>query len=337
MEKEVKNETYPHLGKKFLLLRIISGIKEEKSISTIAKETNSSKQKLQYYIRQLKENGTIEKISYGVWKVKRSKNFQLRHVKEVKKINDKKTPKIKQVRGHAFTWRIRFRHNIDWERRLKRYKIKYSRVGITKTLRIIFDTKKIWLTKYGLVIYEPKSFFATNSIQSKGMAVYELDNTIKRLGRKLLIDLSNYQFTTSREHYGLIKNELARQYNKNGEKLYIKENGKIWMWIDDSHSLNELENNDMMLNKKIQHWYNDNKKHNFDVTSSFILNGFNQQGNSINKLTEHNLNQTKQMEEFAIALNQHIPAYERMGDITLSLLKEIKHLRKEINKINKNN
>lgn len=264
--------------KKLILHLIITEIKDGHSPSFICKEHGIKKQTLQYYLRQLKKDGIIEKESYGVWKV----------LKEVSKST--KAYKVKkQIRGHAFNWKVRFKHDIDWEKRLKKFNINYNYVGINNsTPRIIFNGKKIWFTKTGLVIYEPQSFFSVSSYTSKGLAVYELDNTIKSLGRKLQINLDNYQFTTSREHYGMIKNELARQYNKKGEKLHVRDDNGIWLWIDDSHSLNELETNNTKISRNVQDWYNDNKKHNFEVTSSFILEGF-------NKLTQSQLNMQNQL------------------------------------------
>jgi len=249
--------------KNFLLLRIISEIKKGNNPSKISKDLNISNQNLNYYLRQLKEEGVIKKESYGVWKV----------LKEVKISNKARLKEVKkQIRGHAFNWKIKTKDEIDWKRRLDKKRIKYQLIGINKsTPRIIFNNKKIWFTKTGLVIYEPSSFFSKSSFTSKGMAVFELDKTIKELGRKLEIDLWGYRFTTSREHYGMIKNELAKQYNDRGEKLYIKDDEGIWMWIDDSHSLSELETNQPTTSRNVQNWYNDHKKHNFEVTPSFIL------------------------------------------------------------------
>jgi hypothetical protein len=50
----------------------------------------------------------------------------------------------------------------------------------------------------------------------------------------------------------------------------------------------------------------------------------------VGKLASSQLNQSKHIEEFAIALNRHIPVYERMGKLVGELKWEIKELRKEI-------
>jgi len=269
--------------KKVILHLIVSEIKKGKNPSKISEEHKIKKQTLQYYLRQLKKSGVIEKRGYGVWVV----------LKEVSKSS--KAHKIKkQIRGHAFNWKIKFKHDIVWERRLKKQGIKYQLIGINKTTpRIIFNNKKIWFTKTGLVIYEPQSFFSRSSHTSKGMAVWELDKTIKMLGRALEIDLRGYRFTTSREHYGMIKNELARQCNNKGEKIYVSDNEGIWMWIDDSHSLAELETNKPTISKNVQDWYNDHKKHNFEVTPSFILEGFDKLIKDRQYYAENNISHVK--------------------------------------------
>lgn len=62
--KEVKKEV-----KKEFLFNLISLIKKDLNPSQIAKKLDISKQKLNYYIKELKNLGLIKKIGYGVWEV----------------------------------------------------------------------------------------------------------------------------------------------------------------------------------------------------------------------------------------------------------------------------
>ncbi len=290
-------------GKKLILHMIVSEIKKGKNPAKISKEHNIKKQTLQYYLRQLKEKGLIEKKGYGVWKVS----------KEVS-ISSKVTKIQKQIRGHAFNWKVRFKYDFDWVRKLEKSNIKYQLIGINKTTpRIIFRGKKIWFTKTGLVIYEPQSFFSRSSNESKGMAVWELDKTIKALGRHLKIDLGTYQFTTSREHYGMIKNELARQYNDKKERLYIVDDKGTWMWIDFSHGVHELETNDTKNSRGVQNWYNDMKKHKFGVTPTFILESF-------DKLIEDRQFHAENMKS-------HVEAIQILGSAVKELKEEVGKLK----------
>lgn len=292
--------------KKVILHLIISEIKNGKNLADISKNNNIKKQTLQYYIRGLVKNGIIEKQSYGVWKV----------LKEVS-ISSKAHQTKKQIRGHAFNWKVKFNHNILWERRLKDNNIKYQLIGIKGTTpRIIFNDKKIWFTKTGLVIYEPKSFFSQSSLTSKGQAVWELDKTIKTLSRTLKIDLSSYLFTTSREHYAMIDNELAKQYNDRKEKIFIKrKDNSVWMWIDFSHGINELENDEPLVNRQVQNWFNDMKKTKFEVTPTFLLE-------SINQVTQNQL-------MFNTNFESHVDAIKTLSNAVKELQNEISRLKSE--------
>jgi len=291
--------------KKVILDLIILSISQGKNPSQISKKNNIKKQTLQYYLRQLQKDGIIQKISYGTWKVN----------KEVSKSN-KATSIKKQIRGHAFNWKVKFKYQIDWKKRLNKFNIKYQLIGINNsTPRIILNNKKIWFTKTGLVIYEPKSFFSQSSFTSKGLAVWELDKTIKMLSTMLKIDLEPYYFTTSREHYGQIKNELARQYNSKGEKLYIRDDKGVWMWIDDSYSLNELETNEPKASRNVQTWFNDHKKHNFQVTPTFLLE-------NINQVTENQLMFNQNFES-------HVQAIKTLSQAVEDLKEEILRLKNE--------
>ena len=291
--------------KKVILLLLYGGIKAGLNPAQIAKENKINPRTLQYYLRQLKQNGNVQKVDYGIWKV----------IKEVSKTN-KATSINKQIRGHAFNWKVKFLRDIDWKKRLDKKKIKYQLIGINKsTPRIIFNNKKIWFTKTGLIIYEPFSFYSNSAFTSKGLAVFELDRTIKQLGRKLNIDLSNYKFTTSREHYAQIKNDLAKQYNDKGEKLYIRDdNNSIWLWIDHSHGVDELEADKPKNSRGVQNWYNDMKKTNFEVTPTFVLN-------SINQVTQNQLMFNKNFES-------HVEAIQTLSKTVKELRIEIKNLRK---------
>jgi uncharacterized protein YecA (UPF0149 family) len=296
--------------KQGLLRLVLEEMEKGNNPSTICKKYKLNKKSVQNVVDKLKKKGVIKKVGYGKWEVNKEVLFNLRQLLLT-------TPSF-QIRGHAFNWKIEFLREIDWLKRLTKFKVSYKVVGRNKIPRVIINGKKIWLTKKGLVIYESRDFFAKNSFSSKGRAVYELDKTIKKLGRMLQIDLTPYKFTTLREHYALIKNELARQYNNKGEKLYIKDDGKFWMWIDNSMGEHELESNEVMLNKKIQDWYNDQKKTKFEVTPTFllqILNGHNSQIGQIaqnQEIFDKNISLHQAvLEDIRDAINELKEQYER--------------------------
>jgi len=271
--KQVKNST----STQNFYLTIIKLLKQNLNPTQISKKLNISKQKLNYYIRQLKKNRIIRKIGYGTWEV----------VKEVKKSTQValiKTSK-KEVRGHAFMWKVKLPKIKNWEKRteiLKKLKINFKLIN-NRTPRIILQNRKIWLGSKNLIIYEPQSFIAENSIESRKLAVYGLKSLLEALESKLKVSFKInklYQFKVAREHYALMKNLLAIQCNKQGDKIYVYDAGGLWFCIDNSYNLDEAETlhkNAMINNLGVQKYFNSHKATNFKVTPEFILDSLNKQ------------------------------------------------------------
>jgi hypothetical protein len=301
-------------GKKLGLVRTFELLKAGKNPSQISKDLSIPKQTINYYVDKLRKRGYISKSGYGVWVINRD-------LKEVPILtsrpltwSNKKVRTSKQIRGHAFIWKIEFFTEVmNWEKYLKIANLPYQKISSDKVFRIIFKNKKIWLTSKGMIIYEALDFLGDSSFQVKGSAVFEMDLLVKDLLKKLNLKFLPYKFTTSREHYGIIKNELARQYNDKKEKLYIKgDDGDIWLWIDDSLSLGEMENKEPVVNRQVQNWWNDNKKHNFEVTPSFTLE-------AIKGLTENQIYMDRNVVK-------HFEVLNKLGNAVDELRKEIKHL-----------
>ena len=278
--------------KKSLYFTILSLLKNNTNLTNIQKDLHISKQKLNYYLDKLKENHLIERKGYGHYEVKVS-------------IKDTNFSQPKLVRGHAFIWSIKIPQEIkDWDKRieiLKKNNIDFKLVGISKeTPRIWINKKKVWLGNKTITIFENCSFYAKNSINSRKFAVITMIETLDKLESKLKINLHPYIFHPAREHFGLIKNDLAIQCNRNKEKLHIKDNGTEWLWIDDSESLGELETGSkeaLVRNIQVQNWWNDNKKHNFELTSSKILE-------MINGVTQNQLMNAANIEKHQKVLDE---------------------------------
>lgn len=191
-----------------------------------------------------------------------------------------------------------------------------------KIIRTIFNNRKIWLGKRGLTIYEPIDFMGRSSFEVKGMAVYEMDLLIKGLLKELGLSFRPYRFTTSREHYGLIKNELARQYNKDKKKMIIKaEDGGTWLWIDDSKGLGELETGDPDVSQQVRGYWNQHRKHKFQVGPDFILNAFDKQNQNIQANADN-------LVYYAKHLKAHVQSVKDLG----AGVKKLTNVIEEINK-----
>jgi len=246
------------ISNKDFYLSVISMLNQGKNPSSISKQLNIKKQNLNYYISVLKKKGIIKKIGYGTW--------------EVKEFNSNTLKKVdRKIRGHAFIWTIKLNKQFDWINLLKVTNYKLVR-GLTP--RIFIDKKKVWFGKKTLTIYETNSFYGKNAIESRKFSVISLVETLEKIEKLLNINLKPYIFNPTREHYALIKNDLAKQCNRRGEKLIVSDlNGK-WLWIDDSEGLSELEvgNTNALVNSLgTQKWWNDMKRTKFEVTPTFLM------------------------------------------------------------------
>jgi len=257
--KKVKGKSL--LRNKEFYFTILEHLKQGLNPSQISKKFKIKKQNLNYYLRGLKMNGIITKKGYGIWEVKDIP------------LNTLTLLPLKQIRSHAFIWTIKLKKQTDWKSKLKiDYKLIRNIIP-----RIIINNRKIWLGKNTITIYEPHSFYGTTGFNARKYAVISLIEILTKLESKLNINLKPYTFRPAREHYGQIKNDLAQQCNRQGEKIRVKDDiDGEWLWIDDSLSLGELETNNPLISYKVQKWFNDHKKHNFEVTPTFLLESMNQ-------------------------------------------------------------
>jgi len=313
-DKEVKKEV-----KKKFLFDIVNALKKGKNPTKISDEMNISKQKLNYYIHKLKDQGIIKKIGYGVWEVKKSTKDTIE----------------KEVRGHAFIWKIKLPKIRNWEKRLEileKLKIDYKLIGLKKTPRIILKNKKIWLGNKNIVIYDINSFIGKTSLEARKLAVYRLISILEELENKLSISLKingTYEFKVSREHYALMKNNLAIQCNKDNEKIYVYDKGGLWFCVDNSFNLDEAETlgrNAMIDNLGIQGYFNSHKETNFKVTPRFILKGFKETREIMNGIQQNQL-------IFAENMKSHISAIKKLGNAVDILTKTFqkKNIKTKIN------
>lgn len=273
--------------KKLGLNQVLEEIKRGLNPSKISEKYSIPKQTLDYSLRKLKDLGCIEKEGYGVWK----------YIKEVPKegrgtLKPNSDLSIKEIRGHAFIWKIEFFNPYEWKEAVRSYrkkKLTFNTICAGKILRTILEGRKIWLTKNGMTIYEPLDFMGKSSYEVKGKAVYEMDKIVKKIVAELGLKMRDYRFSTSREHYAQVKNALARQYNDKKKKMIIRnEEGTAWLWIDHSKGDNELETGEAKTSRQVQNFWNDNiRKHEGKVNASFVLEGFEKTNNAIKKNTEN--------------------------------------------------
>lgn len=317
MEKKTgTNLTSKNRKNKLGLDTIVSEIKDGLNPAKIVEKYNVSKTTLDYSLSKLKSMGCIRKVGYGTWE----------HVKDVKEVpirpkgsksSQIRTSKKGEIRGHAFIWRIEFAKAYDWEKIVKQYKKKtltFQPICKGKVFRTIFKNRKIWLTKRGMTIYEPIDFFGRSSFEVKGTAVFEMDKLVKGLVLELNEKVRIYRFTTSREHYGLVKNELARQFNDRREKLAIRsQDGGIWLWIDDSKGMSELETSDPNNSRGVQNFWNDHKRLKFKATPSMVLGAIKKNADNLGYHAENMRSHVQAVRDLGAGVEKQNELFERIA------------------------
>ena len=328
--KEVQNQ----LGSSNLNLFIYNQLKVGLRPSKICKQFELKKTTIQYHLSMLKQAGLIEKVGYGVWEI--LKEFDEKEVQKTTKVTSRQLRgdlnlfKQDKVRGHAFQFKINLPELRNWRNREKLFlkkDIKFEPLligGINRGQKLEFKGRKIWLTNKSIVIYEKSSYLADTSKEAQDTAIQDLLSLMKSLEKYLQANFKTgryYKFKVSRQHYSLVKNALAQQYDKEGNKLQVFNEDGLWFLIDNSYNLHEAETvhpkTSVDDNKKVQDYFNGVKKLE-DYTPQFVVNSM--QGIQNNQLV------------FAENMKSHIKAIQDVGNATQMLKEEVIHLRKVIEK-----
>ena len=244
---------------------------------------------------------------------------------------------LKEIRGHAFIWNIEFLEGgFDWLQIIENYKKKYKNPALSfkmicggKVPRVIFNKRKIWLTKKGLTIYEPLDFLGGSSFSVKGQAVFEMDRLIKDLLKKLRLQLQYYKFKCSREHFAHVKNQMARQFNENKEKIKVEFDGKHF-WVDHSHGDHEEETDDANTSVQAQKFYKSQMKTKFKITPEVILKNQENTNSQINKLTGAIAESATQLTEYKEQNREHLAVIQEYREESRGNAKLIQALLKKL-------
>jgi hypothetical protein len=299
--KNTKNREQPRdtTPTKNSRLSIITLLKSGLRPSKICVKLGITDSTLQYHLNILKKQGAIHKVGYGVWEVldqqeitkKRTARTPYVAKEHVVSEVQKKGESITQdsVRAHAFTFTLQISPDLrNWTNEKREYfleskEIPYKSLGIIGGgQRLIIEGRKTWLTNKSVVIYDTGSYFAEKAIEAKSEAVQSFLSIVKKLERLLHVELTignDYKFKVSRQHYALMKNALAKQYNSEGKILEVRSEGdnSLWFLIDNSFNLYEAEtvhpDTAMPDNQKMQNFFNGVK--NTGITPEFILEAMN--------------------------------------------------------------
>jgi hypothetical protein len=316
-------------------LFIFEHIKRGLSPSQISKQFNLSLPRISYYLSSLIKQGFIKKVGYGTYNI--LKEFEQKEVKKTTRIapNNPTTSlknfnlfKPDSVRAHAFQFTLSINPELrNWDKReeiLKKLKIKFKKLNLYGGGQAFeFKGRKVWLTRKSIIVFEKSSYMAENSTEARKYAVYDFLSFVGALERYLKADFGtsrkNIKFKVSRQHYALIKNALAKQYDKEGKKLEVSNEKGQWFIIDNSFNLNEAETIHPQTadqdNLKVQNFFNGIKK--FEgFTPEFVVNSLGGVMQTQEMFAKNIESHVSAIQELAVGVRKLTEKVEQLGNNT---------------------
>jgi DNA-binding transcriptional ArsR family regulator len=291
-KKELKKQPAINSQTKNFSYVVFSLLRNGKNPTQICQHFRITPQNLQYYLNKLKQAGLIRKLGYGTWEVvddalsvkKTSKNT-LRVAMDNPQQSNLYFFTQDSIRGHAFTFTLKIPEQLrNWTNENREFFLAKRDIQFINLTtfgggqRIIFKGRKVWLTNKSVIIYEKSSYLAETATDAKSHAIYNFISLIKGLERLLHADFAEhagrqYSFKVSRQHYALVKNALAKQYDVEDKKLNIYSDKGLWFVIDNSFNLHEAETVHPETadtdSTKVQNFFNSLKEQ--PLTTGFIL------------------------------------------------------------------
>lgn len=307
-----------------LNLTIYSHIKQGRPIKQICAILNLSKSAISYHIKALKLLGYIKKVGYGVWETT-SKQVQIHPIGTLTSQGGSTiltSLPSDTIRSHAYQWTISLKNIINWENRqgfLSKQGIPYKQIQ-HNVQRIVYKGHKVWLSDKSITFYikKEKSYIGKTPEQAYEIAINDFFDILHGLENLLKVSFkqnNGYKFKCDKKHHSLIKNALAKQYNDEKKKLKVVDDNGLWLIIDDSFNLNELEcvrtptnNNEATI---VQTLFNGVVKYNLSV--EFILESFNKINETLNSIINIQMNETKKMSFYNDNLVKHIEVLDNLG------------------------
>jgi len=227
------------------------------------------------------------------------------------------------VRGHNIVFTLQVPKIKNWNKRrqfLEEKKIEFKRVGVNwEGERIIIDKTKIWFTPSSIVFYMPHFLGKDAYTVFRSATEYLLETLIPLVERTLSTNLrqeGGYKLRVSKQHYGLVKNALAEQYHNQRKKLFVRDQSGLWLLIDNSLNLKELETVHSKTAREdniiVQDFFNDLKEN--PIVPSEIKGGFLEFHKALNVMAVAFAKYDKNIEK-------HLAVLDKMSE-TLDKIKE---------------
>jgi len=233
------------------MLTIFNLLKSGKSPKDIALILNIAQPTVSYHLRRLRALGSIRKLGYGTWETLKyvQKEHRLIKVGDPLPLGKKSLCSFGSIRGHGFKFRVKIPKLHNWSNRevfLKKNKISFELINRGYTYRVMYKNCKVWLNTSSIVIYFPPalSFFGDSAKDTEGLAFFEIVEVMKGLDSLFNTSFkinSKYQIKIFGKHQADVGNGLAKIYNRNKSTIKVYNDEGLWLLIDDSFKLDELE------------------------------------------------------------------------------------------------
>ena len=174
------------------------------------------------------------------------------------------------IRLHNLVFLVNIPRPIKINKLLELKNIFYKTIdmGTWNAKQIIIDNRKVWINPKKIIFYMD-NYYGNTPLEAFTEALNELKQLVLRIQQLLNIKLiynNSIDFSISRQHYALIKNQLAKQYNKEKKKLFVYDSeNRLRLLIDkspvDGIRIDEFEAVDKELSRedadKVQPFFKD--------------------------------------------------------------------------------
>jgi len=122
---------------------------------------------------------------------------------------------------------------------------RYKRV-VAKGNLLSFDGCTVRLYRDSMEVYVSESFYGDDASRATALCIQYLQRLLVRLENELGVIVVKFRSQNIRwvkGEYAEVGNELAKQYNVEGDRLrvYAREDGRLWFEIDNSFNFHEAE------------------------------------------------------------------------------------------------
>ncbi len=232
-------------------------IKNGGSPSELWKKNTLKENVVKYHTGLLKKLDLVRNVGYGTWEIVgvEQSEAEITRLKKEHRVTmahtHPKCLKSDTVRLHDCRVVLKIKKSLMkwWIKRvvfLKRAKVPFEPIQHGQRISIA-DVKTIMLYDKTIVIYLPNSWYADTAPKALVSATSRIIYIIKKLENKLKCQPGifkigkGYRFRISSSHCALVKNALAKDYLRRKEKLEVYDEEGLWLTIDNSLNLEELE------------------------------------------------------------------------------------------------